>query len=342
MMNLVKRLPRKLVLLVERLMLFPQLFLLDWRAGRQLTAVQDLTRQIRAGDVILATCMRNELPRMQAFVDYYRGLGVNHFLIVDNGSTDGFIDWAAQQDDVSVWYTEHSYRDAAYGMHWVNDLLRRHAAGHWCVVVDPDEFLVYPYMETRDLRAVINFLEEDKRESMHALLIDAYSDRPLSETVLEPGTDPFELCPFLDRDGYVQQVGWGGSTWIRGGPRMRIHFADQPEAAPALNKIPLIKWQKSFHYRNSMHDAYPRRINNAHTPGRVSLTAALFHFKFVSSFSEKAIEEAERQQHWQGGHQYAQYRTSMDPVLYSEGVSVRYEGPAQLVDLGLMSPATWY
>ena len=54
------------------------------------------------------------------------------------------------EPDVSVWYTEASYKASAFGMLWCNDLLRRHAHNRWCVVVDPDELLVYPRMETRD------------------------------------------------------------------------------------------------------------------------------------------------------------------------------------------------
>ena len=33
--------------------------------------------------------MRNEKIRLPFFLRYYRNLGVNHFLIVDNDSTDG-------------------------------------------------------------------------------------------------------------------------------------------------------------------------------------------------------------------------------------------------------------
>ena len=75
-------------------------------------------------------------------------------MILDNGSTDGFRDWAAEQPDMLVWYTEASYKASNFGMLWVNKLLRRHAGSRWCVVVDPDEFLVYPFMEVRDLKAL--------------------------------------------------------------------------------------------------------------------------------------------------------------------------------------------
>jgi len=320
---------------------FPWLELRDRRAGLQLRPVQDRTAAIGPSDIILVTCLRNERARMPRFAEHYRRLGVGHFLVVDNGSTDSFMDWAREQPDVSVWHTRASYRDSRFGMLWVNDLLRRHGRKRWCVVVDPDEFLVYPMMETRSLRALAQFLEDDHRPCLHALLVDAYSDRPLAGTQLGPGDDPFAVCPFFDRDGYIQQESWGNSTWVQGGPRMRAHFADRPEQAPALNKIPFVRWKRFYHYNMSTHDAWPRRLNRAHAQNEVSTTGALFHFKLVAGLAAKAAEEAERGEHYAAGREYARYREGM-PEFYAEGLSVRYEGSAQLVALGLMSPGRWF
>ncbi len=169
----------------------------DRRAGRQLRLVQDRLAAVKPSDILIVTCLRNEQGRMPAFAAHYRKLGVGHFLVVDNASDDGFMDWARAQPDVSVWHTTASYRASKFGMLWVNDLLRRHGCGHWCVVVDPDEFLVYPNMETRSLRALAQFLEDDHRPCLHTLLVDAYSDRPLAETHLGEERRSFRGLSFL-------------------------------------------------------------------------------------------------------------------------------------------------
>ena len=118
-------------------------------------------------------------------------------------------------------------------------------------------------METRSLQALAQFLEDDHRPCLHALLVDAYSDRPLAETRLGEGEDPFAVCPFFDRDGYLQQESWGNSTWVQGGPRMRAHFADRPEQAPALNKIPFVRWKRHL----PLQHVDPRRLAAAAEPG---------------------------------------------------------------------------
>ena len=63
---------------------FLALELKDRRAGRQLRRVQDRTDRIGPSDILLVTCLRNERPRLPRFADYYRRLGVGHFLVIDN------------------------------------------------------------------------------------------------------------------------------------------------------------------------------------------------------------------------------------------------------------------
>ncbi|WP_210275485.1 glycosyltransferase family 2 protein [Rhizobium sp. G21] len=160
--------------------------------------------------------MRNELFRLPFFTDYYRKLGVRHFLIVDNDSTDGLIDWARGQKDVSVWHTKDSYKASNFGMEWCNYLLRKFGPGKLCVTVDPDEFLVYPNMETRDLRDLGEFMKNEKRDSFHCVMLDAYGKGPLSEATCSSGEDPFKVCPYFDRDGYVQEAQTDTDTYTRG------------------------------------------------------------------------------------------------------------------------------
>ena len=72
-----------------------------WRRRRQLTPVADRTASLPARPILLFSTMRNERIRVPYFLAYYRRLGVNHFLIVDNGSTDGSREFLAEQRDVT-------------------------------------------------------------------------------------------------------------------------------------------------------------------------------------------------------------------------------------------------
>ncbi|MDO6962702.1 glycosyltransferase family 2 protein [Rhizobium alvei] len=315
-------------------------YLVMRRHRKELRISVDKTKKIRSSDILLVMCLRNELTRLPFFCDYYRKLGVNHFLIVDNDSTDGLTDWANEQPDISVWHTKASYKASKFGMEWCNYLLTRYGMGHLCVTVDPDEFLVYPKMETRSLRDLGDFMKMEKREALQCVMLDAYSDKPLQETIYRSGQNPFEVCPFFDKDGYIQTVNYNGGMFTQGGPRMRVHNAKHPQKSPALNKTPVVWWGQNFRYTSSMHDLMPARLVR---PDGVqpAITGALFHFKFFASLTEKAAEEMARKQHYAGGQEYRTYLDADNPVLYEPGISVRYENPEQLISLALISRGNW-
>lgn len=319
----------------------------NFRARRKLVELSegaDNTSLVEKNDILLFSTLRNERFRLPYFFDYYRRLGVNHFFIVDNDSTDGSKQYALEQPDTSVWSTAASYKRARYGMDWLNGLLSRYAHGHWVVVVDPDEFLVYPYMESRRLPALTAWLESCYLRSFGALLLDMYPDRPIDEAAYAPEQNPFDTLAYFDAANYTHhRNGRYRNLWIQGGPRQRVFFADKPELAPALNKIPLVKWQRGYAYVSSMHTLLPRGLNMVYTEsGGEQACGVLLHAKFIDQFEHKAREECSRAQHYAASREYRMYAAKSDQRLNLwTPNSTRYEGWRQLEALGLLSAGTW-
>ncbi len=137
-----------------------------------LSSVEDRTQKIQPGDILLFSSFRDEYVRLPYFMKYYRDLGVSHFLMVDNGSTDGGREYLADQEDVSLWSTNTSYKRARFGVDWLNWLQQRYGHGHWTLVVDPDEFFVYPFCDTRPIRALTDWLDVSQVKSFGAMLLD--------------------------------------------------------------------------------------------------------------------------------------------------------------------------
>ncbi|WP_153772200.1 glycosyltransferase family 2 protein [Labrenzia sp. CE80] len=311
-------------------------------ARGQLQSVYNRTKAIRDSDVLLVCCLRNERHRVSYFYEYYRSLGVDHFLFVDNGSSDGFQEWAHQHADVSVWKTEASYKNSNFGVEWCNYLLSRYGTGHLCLTVDPDEFLVYPHCETRSLAALGEHLKDSRKQSLSVLMLDMYSEGALEGANLEDGMNPFEVCRYFDRDGYVQRKNHLQGVFVQGGPRMRIHNREKPEISPALNKVPLVWWQRHFRYVSSTHNMEPLLLNRPNAKGSISLTGCLLHFKFVAALREKILEEKSRKQHYQAGREYEKYDENKGLTFFDLGISVEYQSPQQLVSLGLMTHGEWF
>jgi hypothetical protein len=314
------------------------------RKSRELQALVSHTGNIRPHDIILAATLRNERARLPYFLRYYRALGINHFLIVDNDSNDGSRDYLAAQPDVSLWTSQGSYKRARFGVDWINWLLSRHAHGHWALVVDPDEFFVYPFCDTRPLRALTDWLDASNIKSFAAMLLDMYPKGPVGAQPYHEGQDPFEIAQYFDSGNYtIHRNARYGNLWIQGGPRARAFFADVPERAPALNKVPLVKWHRHYAYASSTHMVLPRGLNQVYDEwGGEKASGILLHAKFLDTFAVKAEEEMTRRQHYANSHEYRAYKAGLtaQPDLWCKW-SEKYINWRQLEILGLMSKGNW-
>lgn len=302
------------------------------------------TGEIRSDDLLLFCTQRNEAIRLPYFLDYYREMGVGHFFFVDNDSTDGSLDYLAEQPDVSVWSTTASYKRARFGMDWLNWLQRKYAHGHWALTVDPDEFLVYPFCDTRPLRALTDWLDASSIKSFSAMLLDMYPKGRLDEQPYQAGDNPIEIASWFDSGNYTISRNYSfANLWIQGGPRARAFFPDQPEKAPALNKVPLVKWDKRYTYVSSTHMLLPRGLNQVYDEwGGEKASGVLLHAKFLDTFGAKAAEELTRSQHYAGSVEYKAYAEQLkdNPQLWCKW-SERYINWRQLEILGLMSKGNW-
>ena len=315
-----------------------------FRKRRELSRVANRTDQIREDDILMFCTLRNEKVRLPYFLNYYREMGVNHFLFVDNDSTDGSLDYLAEQSDVSVWHTRASYKRSRFGVDWLNWLQLKYAHGHWALVLDPDEFLVYPFCDTRPLRALTDWLDASSIKSFSAMLLDMYPKGRLDENPYQSGQNPLEIANWFDGGNYTMSRNKRfGNLWIQGGPRARMFFGDKPEKAPALNKIPLVKWDRRYTYVSSTHMLLLRGLNQVYDEwGGEKASGVLLHTKFLDTFTAKAAEELSRGQHYAASVEYKAYAESMkdDPELWCKW-SEKYINWRQLEILGLMSKGNW-
>lgn len=226
------------------------------RKRRELDCVVDRSSQNKPDDIFLFTTFRNEKPRLKFFLEYYRRLGVNHFFCVDNGSDDGGREYLESEPDVSLWTTDKSYKRSNFGVDWLNGLKSKYAVGHWVLVVDVDEFFVYPHCDARPLKALTDWLDSSSVKSFGTILVDMYPKGPVEETYCDEGKNPMRATPFFDAGNYTaQRNDKYQNLWIQGGVRQRVFFKDKPQMAPALNKIPLVKWSRGNVFVSSTHRA---------------------------------------------------------------------------------------
>jgi hypothetical protein len=317
-----------------------------WRAFRKRGQLALVSKkpEIPQGAILACAVMRNEAVRLPYFLEHYRALGVDHFLIVDNGSEDGSAEILAAQPDVTLWSTRSSYRLSRFGVDWITWLLIQYGEGHWCLTVDADEILIYPFHETRPLQALTGWLEARGQIAFPAMMLDLYPKGPVSGALYQAGQDPFEILQYFDSGNYtIRRQKKLKSLWIQGGPRARTFFTDRPRRAPTLSKIPLVKWSRGFAYLNSTHSLLPPHLNQTYDrTGGEAISGVLLHTKFLHTIVEKSAEEKRRREHFGAPEDFDGYydRLIADPDL-SHPHSARLTGWRGLEARGLMSRGGW-
>jgi len=322
-------------------------------------------RCVTPGEIRAFSKCRNERLRLPAFLEHYRGLGVDRFFIIDNDSSDGTTEYLAGQPDVHLFRTASRFSEARGGTDWLNALLREFGTGSWCVTVDIDELLVYPGSEHASLRTLTEYLDRSGYQALSCLLLDLYPAGPLSECLYSTGDDLLAAAPYFDAGPYDKSpVDRCPGVLIRGGMRERTFYpefkarglgakiydalldrvahrspllrdtpwlrARQRRNPPCLTKIPLVRWDEKSQYLN------------VHWVSRKIIapeTGVLLHFKFLHDFHGRVVQEAARGEYYDGASEYHRYvaKLSGNPnmTLMYEG-STRFEGTTQLVRLGLM------
>lgn len=295
----------------------------------ELTQVR-VRAELQDARYVAVLVVKDEAVRFPFLLDYYRAIGVDHFIVIDNGSTDGLDDLLSELGDVSTYRANGNYGDARYGNDWVNEVLHRHCRGKWILYVDADEFLVVGG-SAASIPEVCSKLEAAGRRSLQMMMLDLYSDRITDENVVASGVDPLTVCDLYDAAGYESRYDpVSQTTWIKGGVRGRLFFADDVWAGPALNKSPLVRWRRTDAFLKSSHQLWPRSLNGV--PGLPQ--GALLHFKFTVESASKSVDSTSTAQHTA---EYQAY-TQVQQVKFVSDVTTKYSGTDKLVAEGIIVP----
>ena len=134
---------------------------------------------IAPGEVLAIVLVRDGGYYLDAFLDYYRGIGIRHFAFIDNGSTDDTLDRLAGESGVTV--DRSTLPLAQY-----EDLLRAYPANaygrdRWCLYVDMDEVLDFEGRAARGIGALTGYLEARGYTALVAQMLEMFPKAPLAE-----------------------------------------------------------------------------------------------------------------------------------------------------------------
>lgn len=273
--------------------------------------LQDLAR----APLSVVAVMRNEMFMLPHFLAHYRKLGVRSFLIADNLSDDGTLDYLLAQPDVVTFSVDSDYRVSHYGVAWQQAILSNFRVGKWSLMVDADEFLVADELTLAQLTQA-----DDAAEAHRIFMLDMYPGGSLSAADFQ--TDPFAEAGFCDRVPFLAQSAGQGPfgdqpTWTSA-LRHRLIPRSRPELFVA-QKVALLKYQPWMRLSAGLH-----YVGDVRLSGRDLIFA---HFKYHAEFAAKAKLEVARRQHFNDAEEYRKYLAILSEgrdVIFDPALSVRW------------------
>ena len=280
----------------------------------ELISSEQSVQNARDAKVAVVACMRNEMFMLPHFLAHYRKLGVQAFLIADNCSDDGTLEYLAQQPDVALFSVDTDYNLSRYGVAWQQAMMAAYRVGKWSLVADADELLVWQEKQTQTLADLLDHPDFNEADAARIFMLDMYPQGPLEQADFASGT-PFDQAGFADHIPFL-------SNTLALGP-----FSDQRSWTSALRhrliagshrslfvaqKLALLRYQPWMRLSAGLHF-----VGDATIAPRELLFA---HFKYNAHFRRKAQEEVLRGQHFNDAEEYRKYL-----ALVSEGRSVIFD-----------------
>lgn len=263
------------------------------------------------GRAILICALKDEKNKIEQFMEHYRKLGVDRFVILDNLSTDGTFEYLKEQKDVELYRCEHLFT-ANRKIAWMNRLIAEHGIGKWYLMVDSDEFITYFGASQHGLEDVVDKCEEKGYKRLGGAMIDMYPDSGLFQTGNKKNFR--ETYCYFDRDTYTVSTTWRGLVII-GGPRRRVFGTKMKVSKYCLFYFEEDDVVSSAHYEIP----YKKGFN-------VPTALAALHYKFVNeSDYQKMLEAVETGMHSDNSAEYKTYynayKENRDVTFYDEAHS---------------------
>jgi hypothetical protein len=156
-------------------------------------------RDDQAAVIVLGQNTAFYLPRLVA---HHRALGIEHFVLLDNGSTDGSVECAADLG-MLVASCDLGFRDFQMEMRYA--ATTAFCRGGWRLVVDSDELFDYPGSARRALPEMLAWLNARGQTAVVAQMLDLVPEDGLSEALDADYDQAIAACVWYDLTNLEQR-----------------------------------------------------------------------------------------------------------------------------------------
>lgn len=249
---------------------------------------------------VVICLLKNGVFFVRDFMDHYLRLGFQHFVFVDNSSTDETIN-ELQKHEVTILSCDLPYKDYKY--YYKQYLVKTFAKNRWSLYVDIDELWEYPCQDKVKLSAFFEYLDQRGFNAVMSVMVDMFADLPLKDLSTMKEKKLRDAYPYYDNSSMqitpyrkaYNNINHANTNHFHGG----IHYQLFDIENIYLSKMPLIKWNKSIEVHETSHTS--THVNIA------DVSTVLLHYKFVYGFYEKIQRVLSEKNYWNASETYMKY-----------------------------------
>lgn len=142
-------------------------------------------------DVVLVVVVKDGTFYLDEFFKHYRALGVQHFVFMDNGSTDGTIERIKIEPGTVI--LQSTLTIASYEVEFRRHGAQTYANNHWVLYADIDELFEFEGSETLGLSGLAEYMQSQGYTALMAQMLDlfpvasiqSYADAPFEKTIAD-------------------------------------------------------------------------------------------------------------------------------------------------------------
>lgn len=278
--------------------------------------ISEINKPIASGKITVCTFVHNEMFFLPIFLEFYRALGVEQFIVLDDHSTDGSKEFLQKQEDVVLLRSQYKFGDIfsndsgdfkiRIGTLWKAAIPRRFLKPGYILYVDVDEFLVLP--DGFKIKDIFQLCESNNIQSVCASQVEMYPrflnfddsrPHPISFQELLSDSPYFDASPLFDvtTDGVVR-VGESTSHRLFRTHNIRSSPNEQILADSSIYKTPIFL---------NAEDSFLVSSHDANSKPSVSIVLGLLHFKFSQNALDKVRVAIRRKGHNKSSAKYNAY-----------------------------------
>ncbi|GGP50328.1 glycosyltransferase family 2 protein [Shewanella saliphila] len=247
--------------------------------------------------IMLVSCIKDEND-IHGWLEHYRRLGVNFFLLVDDNSEKPLDELLSKYNDVFVFSPKVGQFKFAKTM-WLECLLNRFCLDSWTYIVDSDEY-AEPCFKDIDLRSpnsTLNLTKRNKGKYYSGFMLDLYPNNltdieNVESTPITKYTH-YQFRPKADFEHYHTHntTKWSYGAYSDWAYQIDIRYRTN-KTFDSMRKFPLVKWESKMHLNQGFHDLIINGDKRTYNALESTELMPIRHYKYRSIASQISGDSA--------------------------------------------------